>query len=1205
MLPRRTWLAILALALLALINIGIGQTASNPTPLTHASDTAEAVTADTLKPSQCAGLALTSLVYGSGTITGTAANELILGSAAADTVTANAGADCVLSGGGNDTVYGNAGTDVLLGGPNDDRLEGGSEDDTFDGGPNFDICLGDGGTNTLSNCEQTEVVKLLSSWVTGTTHAAVGGSNRALVVVVGHEGATMDLTNVTYGTVGLTQAVEVETASGGTRARVEIWLLNDAGIVAASSSTIALTWSGSPGSVMVDSAFFDGVDQTSMVGPTGTNSNIGDTPTTLSTPALATSDGDMAVYGIVSGNGITFSPLNGFTEGNDQQAGATTTLETGYKESRGPNETPSADADAAPRRLVIAGAILNGAAGTGPSAAVTGTITPSATEAEIVAGAKTIILTLSNETWDATVGADNAITTALINGIDSDRAESTGWDAEVKANMDFNDVTRTSATVVTIALGAETNYDIGQDETITVTIPASAVAGPSAIVAAPTFDIVAAIPTATVSGSVEPSATEAEIVAGSETIVITLTNSTWVAAGAAFDAIRQDIIDGLDSAQLEATGWNAEVRDKQGVGGVVRTSGTVVTITLDTQAAYNNSADETITVTVPASGVTTPSGIVATPTFDITSAAISAAVTGTIAPTATEAEVVAGGKTVIITLTNETWVAAGAAFDAQRQNIIDGLDSAQSELTGWNNEVRNKQGVAGVVRTSATVVTITLDAQAAYDVAADETITVTVPASAVVGVGAIVATPTFDVLTANPLATVSGTVAPSVTEGDVAGGGKTIIITLTNATWDATIGADNALTTALIAGIDSAQSEADGWDLVVKANMDFNDVTRTSGTVVTVTLGAESTYNITASETVTVTAPASTHSGPSDLTATPTFSVNPASAAVSGTVVSSATEADVVAGGKTVIITLTNGSWVAAGAAFDAQRQNIIDGLDSAQSETTGWNTEVRDKQGVAGVVRTSNTVVTITLDAQAAYDITAPETITATVPATAIASAGALTATPTFDIIASVNLLGSWVAGLTHTAEAGDDRVLIVTVHVEHNTTPPTLNGVTYGGQAMTKLVEQTVDTGFTAYTSSWYLDESGIAAASSATIAPSWASAPDVTGYASAFFGNVNQTTPAGASASNTGTASPIATAALTVAEGDMAMYAVSVGNTGTLGANNGFTQGIELTMSSSDGAAAYKQVTADGSETPSASHTSVNRIVIVGWVLQGLYP
>ena len=1094
---------------------------------------------------------------------------------------------------------------MLLGGPNDDRVEGGAGDDALHGGPATDICLGDGGTNTFSGCEQTEVVKLLSSWVTGTTHASLAGNNRALVVVVGHEGATMDLTNVTYGTVGLTQAAEVETVSGGTRARVEIWVLNDAGIVAASSSTIALTWSGGPGTVMVDSAFFSGVDQATMVDATGTNSNIGDTPTTLSTPALTASDGDMAVYGIVSGNAITFTPLNSFTEGNDQQGAGTATLETGYKESRGPSETPSADADAAPRRLAIAGVILNGAAGTGPSAAVTGTITPSATEAEIVAGGKTIILTLSNETSDATVGADNAITTALINGIDSDRADLNGWDAEVKANMDFNDVVRTSATVVTITLGAEANYDIPTDETITVTIPASAVAGPSAIVAAPTFYVVAAIPSATVSGSVEPSATEAEVVAGGETIIITLANTTWFAAGGAFDAIRQDIIDGLDSAQSETTGWNAEVRDKQGVAGVVRTSGTVVTITLDAQSGYNNSANETITVTVPASAHSGSGAIVATPTFDIVAAAISAAVTGTITPTATEAEVVAGAETVIITLTNETWVAAGATFDATRQDIIDGLDSAQSELTGWNNEVRDKQGVAGVVRTSTTVVTITLDAQAAYNITADETITATVPATAVVGVGAIVAAPTFDILTADPVATVSGTVTPGVVEGDIVAGGKTVIITLTNATWVAAGAAFDAQRQNIIDGLDSAQSETTGWNTEVRDKQGVAGVVRTSNTVVTITLDAQAAYNITAPETITATVPASTHSGPSDLTATPTFSVNAASAAVSGTVVSSATEADVVAGGKTVIITLTNDTWVAAGAAFDAQRQNIIDGLDSAQSETTGWNTEVRDKQGVAGVVRTSNTVVTITLDAQAAYNITAPETITATVPASALASAGALTATPTLDIIASVNLLGSWVAGLSHTAETGEDRVLIVTVHVEHNTTPPTLNGVTYGGQAMTKIVEQTVDTGFTAYASSWYLDESGIAAASSATIAPNWASAPDVTAYASAFFGNVNQTTPAGASASNTGTTSPISTTALTVSEGDMAMYAVTVGNTGTLSANNGFTQGIELTMSSSDGATAYKQVTVDGSETPSASHDNVNRIVIVGWVIQGLYP
>jgi hypothetical protein len=69
----------------------------------------------------------------------------------------------------------------------------------------------------------------------------------------------------------------------------------------------------------------------------------------------------------------------------------------------------------------------------------------------------------------------------------------------------------------------------------------------------------------------------------------------------------------------------------------------------------------------------------------------------------------------------------------------------------------------------------------------------------------------------------------------------------------ATVGQDNAITTALINGIDSAQVEAAGWDAVVKIGLTFNDVTRTSATVVTVTLPAFATYDITAAETVTVT----------------------------------------------------------------------------------------------------------------------------------------------------------------------------------------------------------------------------------------------------------------------------------------------------------------------------------------------------------------
>lgn len=125
---------------------------------------------------------------------------------------------------------------------------------------------------------------------------------------------------------------------------------------------------------------------------------------------------------------------------------------------------------------------------------------------------------------------------------------------------------------------------------------------------------------------------------------------------------------------------------------------------------------------------------------------VAAAVTGTITAAATEADIRAGGKTIIITLTGDTWVASGATFDAQRQAIIDGLDAAASPGGGWNNEVRDNADVTDVVRTSDTVVTITLEAFGSYDISATETITVTVPASALTGGVAITATPTFTVI---------------------------------------------------------------------------------------------------------------------------------------------------------------------------------------------------------------------------------------------------------------------------------------------------------------------------------------------------------------------------------------------------------------------------------------------------------------------------
>lgn len=125
-----------------------------------------------------------------------------------------------------------------------------------------------------------------------------------------------------------------------------------------------------------------------------------------------------------------------------------------------------------------------------------------------------------------------------------------------------------------------------------------------------------------------------------------------------------------------------------------------------------------------------------------------------------------------------------------------------------------------------------------------------------------------------------------------------------------------------------------------------------------------------------------------------------ATAALTGTI-TSAVESDIVGGGKTIILTLTGATWQPAGAAFNNQRQAILNGLDSAQSEAAGWDAQL-PTIAVSTVVRTSNSVVTITLPALGSYSVTANETITATIPASATTADQTIVASPTFTITAN-----------------------------------------------------------------------------------------------------------------------------------------------------------------------------------------------------------
>ena len=622
--------------------------------------------------------------------------------------------------------------------------------------------------------------------------------------------------------------------------------------------------------------------------------------------------------------------------------------------------------------------------------AVVGVGTP-IDEFDVVAGGKTIHITLTDEFYVNAGAAFDAIRQDIIDGITSAQSELLGWNNEVRDKMAVTDVVRFSGSIVVVTLPASASYLLTADENITVTVPASSNLGGQTIVGVPsggTFDVLFVPQGVVPSGDVVPEDFESDIVAGGRTLILTVNKDTWVAAGAPFQGVRQDIIDGLTSAQVEATGWNAEVRDKMSVTEVVRTSDTVVTITLAAQAGYDITADETITATIPASAVVLGGPYVGSPTFDILIDP-TAAVTGTATATIVEEDVIAGGKTIIVDIVGDTLQPNGMEFDSARQAIIDGLTSAQSEVTGWNNEVRDKLLVATVVRNSATRYTVTLSAQAGYDITAQEEITVRVPGVALVlNNQGVFATPTF---TVDPTSVAtSGSIVPSALELAIVNGGQTLILTLTGDSWVAAGPTFDGTRQEIIDGITSAQVEATGWNAEVRDKMPLTDVVRTSSTVITITLSAQAGYNISAPETITVTVPAAAMvlTGTA-LVAAPTFNVNQIpTAIVGGTIAFSSKETQIRAGGKTILLFLTDDIWVAAGATFNAQRQAIIDGLVSAQSEVAGWNAEIVPNLPVGAVVRTSDTLVTITLIARPQYDITLLEEITVTIPGTALVTA-------------------------------------------------------------------------------------------------------------------------------------------------------------------------------------------------------------------------
>ncbi len=205
-------------------------------------------------------------------------------------------------------------------------------------------------------------VNLAGSWLAGTSHAKEDANDRALIFIAhsAYTGFTspMNMNSVTYGGQQMTKVMErnfTEDDFAG-RAYVVAYILNEAGIAAATDNNFAPTWVSTPSSVKYSSVFLKNVSQMTLVGDKDSNGTIAST--VVVTQPLDTNNGDMAILAASCGKSGSYTLGSGFTEGTDQSISSKLTGVTGHKATTGVAEIPKATFSTTVNRQVIIGFVV-------------------------------------------------------------------------------------------------------------------------------------------------------------------------------------------------------------------------------------------------------------------------------------------------------------------------------------------------------------------------------------------------------------------------------------------------------------------------------------------------------------------------------------------------------------------------------------------------------------------------------------------------------------------------------------------------------------------------------------------------------------------------------------------------------------------------------------------------------------------------------
>jgi prepilin-type N-terminal cleavage/methylation domain-containing protein len=188
------------------------------------------------------------------------------------------------------------------------------------------------------------------------------------------------------------------------------------------------------------------------------------------------------------------------------------------------------------------------------------------------------------------------------------------------------------------------------------------------------------------------------------------------------------------------------------------------------------------------------------------------------------------------------------------------------------------------------------------------------------------------------------------------------------------------------------------------------------------------------------------------------------------------------------------------------------------------------------------------------------------------------------------------YCAGVTfqHTVGNGTNRLLVVAVGVEHDPGEHTVSGVTYGGQALTKIRGEIAQPGGTeAHAELWYLLDPPSGAANVVVSTGGGTSNVRNLHAGAISLEGVAQQAPEANAGNNLIGAGPISTNITTVSNGAWLIDAVTCGNTGSYTPDSGQTERHDISYNSSSHAGGTREIAVAGATAEQWTHSGANRL------------